>query len=90
MPDAIREASATRPDRILMDFRIWDRDGSEALDCLRRDFGLPIVFLKAQYERDTMEPVESTPPTAFLAKPFRLVELIQAVEITLDQSRIKP
>ena len=89
MKDAIREARALRPDLVLMDIRIkGDADGIQAADYLHREFDIPIVFLTAHDDRDTMERAKLAEPMAFLLKPFKPAELTSTVEIALNRSRI--
>ena len=88
MAEAIREASASRPDLVLMDIRIQgEADGIDAGDHLHRHFGLPIVYLTAHDDRDTMARARRTEPMAFLIKPFKPAELTSTVEIALNRSR---
>jgi len=90
MEDAIREASRSRPDLVLMDIRIQgEADGIDAADDLRRHFGLPIVYLTAHDDRDTMARAKRTEPMAFLIKPFKPAELTNTVEIALNRSRVE-
>jgi len=86
MEEAIQEASSFRPDLILMDIRIKGKaDGIEAAGCLHQQFGLPIIFLTAHDDADTLERAKRTDPMAFLLKPFKPAELISAVEIALKR-----
>src|SRR5690348_1064432 len=88
MEDAIRQASACRPDLVLMDIRIHGEvDGIDTADQLRRRFGSPIVYLTAHDDRDTMDRARRTQPMAFLIKPFKPAELTSTVEIALARSR---
>jgi PAS domain S-box-containing protein len=88
MEDAIQQASACRPDLVLMDIRIHGEvDGIDTADQLRRRFGSPIVYLTAHDDRDTMERARRTQPMAFLIKPFKPAELTSTVEIALARSR---
>lgn len=87
MEDAIREASRFRPDLVLMDIRIrGEADGIDAADQLRRRFGLPVVYLTAHDDRETMLRAKRTEPMAFLIKPFKPAELTSTVEIALERS----
>ena len=87
MKDAIQEASQSRPDLVLMDIRIQGlADGIDAGDHLHRNFGLPIVYLTAHDDRDTMSRAKRTEPMAFLIKPFKPAELTSTVEIALQRS----
>ncbi|HYL74056.1 MAG TPA: PAS domain S-box protein [Bryobacteraceae bacterium] len=88
MEDAIREASDSRPDLVLMDIRIHgEADGIDAAERLRQDFGLPIIYLTAHDDRDTLARAKRTEPMAFLLKPFKPAELTSAVEIALSRTR---
>lgn len=87
MEDAIQDASQSRPDLVLMDIRIQGpADGIDAGDHLHRKFGLPIVYLTAHDDRDTMSRAKRTEPMAFLIKPFKPAELTSTVEIALQRS----
>src|ERR1051326_6995063 len=87
MEAAVREASRCRPDLVLMDIRIQGKaDGIDAADHLHRHLGLPVVYLTAHDDRDTMARARRTEPMAFLIKPFKPAELISTVEIALSRS----
>ena len=61
--DAMREASRVRPDLVLMDVRIQGPlDGIEAGRQLHQRFGLPIIYLTAHGDRDTIERAKTTEP----------------------------
>jgi PAS domain S-box-containing protein len=88
MEEAIGEASRSRPDLVLMDIRIQgEADGIAAADHLHRHFSLPIVYLTAHDDSDTMERAKRTEPMAFLVKPFKPADLIRTVEFALNRSR---
>ena len=90
MDEAIREASRSRPDLVLMDIRIQgEAAGIDAADHLHRHFGLPIVYLSAHDDRDTMLRAHRTEPMAFLFKPFKAAELSRTVEIALNRSWVE-
>ncbi len=86
--DAMREASRTRPDLVLMDVRIQGAvDGIEAGRQLFQRFKLPIIYLTAHGDRDTIERAKTTEPLAFLLKPFKPIELTRAVEFGLNRAQ---
>lgn len=86
--DALREASRDCPDLVLMDVRIQgDADGIEAGHELHQRFGLPIVYLTAHGDPDTIERAKKTEPLAFLLKPFKPNELTHVIEFALNRSR---
>src|SRR5580693_6352432 len=54
--EAIREAERNRPDLVLMDIRIkGEMDGTEAARLLRERFDVPVVYLTAHADRDTLD-----------------------------------
>jgi PAS domain S-box-containing protein len=87
--DALLEASRHSLDLVLMDIRIQgDMDGIEAGHRLHQRYGLPIVYLTAHGDRDTIERAKKTEPHGFLLKPFKPNELASAVEIALNRVRV--
>jgi CheY-like chemotaxis protein len=84
---AIREASGTRPDLVLMDIRIkGPMDGIETASILRARFGIPIVFVTALYDPATIERAQALKPAGILTKPFRDHELELAIDAALECS----
>src|SRR5690349_12633061 len=70
--EAIREATENCPDLVLMDIRLQGTmDGIQAAQILHRQFGLPIIYLTAHVDKETLERAKQTEPVAFLVKPFR-------------------
>lgn len=88
MEEAVREASRSRPDLALMDIRLrGDVDGIETATRLHRDFDLPIIFLTAHSDPETVARATQSEPMAFLLKPFNPAELTIAVEVALKRTR---
>src|ERR1700687_382156 len=54
-PDAIARAERDAPDLALMDIRIkGEMDGTETARVLRQRFNLPVVYLTAHADRETL------------------------------------
>ncbi len=82
--EAIREAERTRPDLVLMDIRIkGEMDGAEAARILRERFDVPVVYLTAHADRDTLERAKQSRPLGYIVKPFHEAELHASVEMAL-------
>jgi PAS domain S-box-containing protein len=82
--EAIREAEENRPDLVLMDIRIkGDMDGAEAARILRERFDVPVVYLTAHADRDTLERAKQSRPLGYIVKPFHEAELHASVEMAL-------
>ncbi|HWH79923.1 MAG TPA: ATP-binding protein [Candidatus Binatus sp.] len=84
MTDALRCCETTVPDLALMDIRIQgDRDGVECADALLHRFDVPVIYLTAIADANTIERAKYTQPAGYLIKPVRSDELKAAVEIAL-------
>jgi PAS domain S-box-containing protein len=82
--EAIREAQTNPPDLVLMDIRIkGEMDGSETARILRERFNVPVVYLTAHADRDTLERAKQSRPLGYIVKPFHEAELHASVEMAL-------
>ncbi len=82
--EALEIAQAMRPDLVLMDILLkGGMDGIEAAEHLRRRFDLPVIFLTAYADSQTLERAKVTEPYGYLLKPFENRELHSAIEIAL-------
>jgi diguanylate cyclase (GGDEF)-like protein/PAS domain S-box-containing protein len=83
-PDAIRIAVETRPDLILMDIKIHGpMDGIETAMQIRATQDIPIIYLTAFADENTLKRARQTEAFGYLLKPFEDRELHSAVEIAL-------
>ena len=76
--DGLAQASADRPDVILLDVMMPDVDGPETLRLLRADpatEAVPVVFLTARSEATDVEWLEGLGASGVIAKPFDPVTL---------------
>lgn len=88
--EAMKSAAANRPDLVLMDVRIrGELDGIETAELLRRDYDVPIAFLTAHGDAETIERAKRTSPSGFLLKPFKQAELYSVIEIALYRARME-
>jgi PAS domain S-box-containing protein len=82
--EAIREAERNQPDLVLMDIRIkGEMDGTETARLLRERFDVPVVYLTAHADRDTLERAKHSRPLGYIVKPFHEAELHASVEMAL-------
>ena len=82
--EALELAQTERPDLVLMDILLkGGMDGIEAAECLRRRFDLPVIFLTAYADSQTLGRAKVTEPFGYLLKPFENRELHSAIEIAL-------
>jgi PAS domain S-box-containing protein len=82
--EAIRLADEVRPDLVLMDIRLeGDMDGVTAAREIRDRWQLPIVYLTAYADDETLARARVTEPFGYILKPFAERELRTAIEMAL-------
>jgi hypothetical protein len=82
--EAVVKVAAVRPDLTLMDIRLGDAmDGIEAATEIRRKLDLPIVYLTAYADEETIVRAKATGPFGYIVKPFNERDLRAAIEIAL-------
>jgi two-component system, cell cycle sensor histidine kinase and response regulator CckA len=87
--EALRLASERCPDLVLMDIRLrGERDGIETAKLLRSRFDVPVVYLTAYSDKETVARAKATEPYGYLTKPIKADELRSAVEIALHKHRM--
>ncbi len=85
--EAVEAALALRPDLVLMDIHLaGGMDGTEAAARIGRDCDIPVVFLTAYSDEETMARALSTAPFGYLLKPFEDRELRGVIELALAKS----
>ncbi|MFA6003495.1 MAG: response regulator [Elusimicrobiota bacterium] len=81
---AVESALSQAPDIILMDISLrGEMDGIEAMRRIRNSRDVPVVFLSAHADPDSMERAKAISPSGYLLKPFDARELGVALEIAL-------
>lgn len=77
---ALRLAEDERPDLVLMDIRLRGGDDGVATAAeIRRQLGLPILFVSAHGDSATLARAAQTNPAGFVGKPHTTEELLRAV-----------
>lgn len=88
--EAIRRATEALPDLILMDIRIkGTMDGIEAANHIRATLHIPVIFLTAHAEDDSLQRAKQTQPYGYILKPFQERDLKVAVEIALYAAKVE-
>jgi CheY-like chemotaxis protein len=82
---ALEEAQATGPDAIIMDVMLeGSMTGIEAADILKKERDIPIVFLTALSDKETLDRIEAFSNIRKMTKPFEERELIKNLEELLN------
>jgi CheY-like chemotaxis protein len=88
--DAIAKAAKERPDIVLMDVILkGDMDGVEAAGEIHTRFNIPVVFLTAHGDEDTLERAKLSAPFAYVLKPFDERELHTVIQVVLNRRRLE-
>jgi diguanylate cyclase (GGDEF)-like protein/PAS domain S-box-containing protein len=82
--EAVRLGSELHPDLILMDVKLrGPMDGIEAANQIRAASSVPIIYLTAFADDNTLSKARLTGASGYLIKPFEDRELHSAIEIAL-------
>jgi two-component system response regulator LytT len=81
---AIQMIENEKPNIVLLDINLNAKlDGIDLGHHINANYALPIIYLTANSDKDTIERCRETLPNAFLIKPFSNEELFSAIEIAL-------
>lgn len=84
--EAFVKASQIKPDLMLMDIMLGGAvDGILASQKISSQLQIPIVFLTAYADEETLEKAKKTQPYGYLIKPYKLQELKATIEIALQK-----
>jgi PAS domain S-box-containing protein len=82
--EAIEKAAERRPDLVLMDIRLkGDVNGIDAAQEIRDRFDIPVIYLTAYADEDTLQRAKITEPYGYIVKPFEDRELYSVIEMAL-------
>ncbi len=80
--EAVAKAIAKRPDLVLMDIHLQgDGDGVDAAEQIRVRCGIPVIYLSAFSDAETVARAGSTAPYGYLLKPYEERELQTTIEM---------
>jgi DNA-binding LytR/AlgR family response regulator len=89
--EALRYLSDNQPDILLLDINLRGRiDGIEVAEAAKMQGDTPIIFLTANIDDATFERAKRTRPQAFIAKPFKKLDLQRAIELTVGRREEVP
>jgi PAS domain S-box-containing protein len=88
--EAVELALRTRPDLVLMDIMLKGSiDGIEAAKRIKAVLEIPIVYLTAYADEDTLQRAKVAEPFGYILKPFEGRELRTTVETALYKHRVE-
>ena len=88
--EAIEKAAQVRPDLVLMDIRLkGEVDGIVATQRIQSALDIPVVYLTAHSDEETLKRVIHSNPYGCIIKPFREDELREVIEAALRRHRLE-
>ncbi len=86
--DIVEQAPNLNPDLIMMDIMLkGELNGIEAAAEIRKTLDIPVIFLTAYTDRDTVNKAKETEPFGYIIKPFKEIDIQTAIEIALYKHR---
>jgi PAS domain S-box-containing protein len=85
--EALQKIAETKPDLILMDINLKGKmTGIDVSNELKKTLNIPVVFLSAHADENTLNQAKEVGAFGFLVKPFQAIDLISTIEVTLAKS----
>jgi len=82
--DAVRIANEVRPDLVLMDITLaGPMSGIQAADEIQKAHAIPVVFLSAHADAETVGRAKTTEPFGYLPKPCSMDTLMSTIAVAL-------
>ena len=87
--EAIGIYEKEKPDIVLLDIILQDsKDGIEVARHIRKDSDIPIIFLTAHTDRETVEKAKTAYPQGYISKPISTADLFSALEMAKSQQHL--
>ncbi len=87
--EAVDMAKTLVPDLVLMDIVMpGELDGISAADIIRRENGIPFIFLTAHTDQDLIRRAKAMEPLGYILKPFQDGQVTAAIEIALHNEEM--
>ncbi len=87
--EAIDKAGSLKPDLILMDIMLDENSsGIEAAEKIRLLFDIPIIYLTALADKETIKKAKITEPFGYLLKPYEPRSLHSSIEMAVYKHNV--
>ena len=88
--EALEQAQKFRPDIALMDIHLkGNMDGVQTAERLRRHFDIPVIYISAYADKETLKRAKLTGPFGYVLKPIDNRELDATIEMALHKHKIE-
>ncbi|MBN2728448.1 MAG: response regulator [Bacteroidales bacterium] len=83
---ALSEVEKHMPNLVLMDIMLkGDMTGIQSAEIIRERYDIPVVFLTAYADENTIEKAKSAIPYGYIIKPFKEKELETTIEMAINK-----
>lgn len=80
--EALEMVNSELPDVVLMDIHLAGKlDGIQTVEQLQAKYAIPVIYLTDFHDDLTIQRAKHTRPAAYLLKPFKEKDLLNAIEI---------
>jgi len=87
---ALLNVESLEPSLVLMDIRLrGPQDGIDTADQIRRRFHVPVIFVTAHADRETLDRARVTEPFGYIVKPFHSVDFRAQIEMALWKHKME-
>jgi signal transduction histidine kinase len=77
-----------KADIVMMDINLAGKlDGIKTTEIINEKFKIPVVYLTASSDSETLQKVAGTNPSAYVIKPFNIRELNMVIELAIFKDR---
>ncbi|MEO5788468.1 MAG: LytR/AlgR family response regulator transcription factor [Gelidibacter sp.] len=84
--EALLHIKHEQPDIILLEIQLKGKfDGIKTAQIMQQHYDIPIIYLTANADDANFNRAKTTHPYAFIAKPYKILELQRAIELTVRQ-----
>lgn len=81
---AIEIANETKPDLLLMDIMLkGEMSGIETAEKIKETLSIPVIYLTAYADENTLAKAKVTEPYGYIIKPFKEIDLHTSIEMAL-------
>lgn len=88
--EAIEKANEVKPDIVLMDIVLkGEIDGIEAAKHINTKFKIPVIYLTAYEDSETLDRAKVTDPLGYILKPFEERDLHTSLEMALYKNKLQ-
>jgi DNA-binding LytR/AlgR family response regulator len=86
--DAVKKIVDLEPNIILMDIMIkGSMTGIEVADLIKKNYNIPVIFLTAYADEDTLMKAKNAEPYGYVLKPFKEIELRSTIEMAVHKHK---